>query len=165
MQKTTEKQAVLSSCSSSVYLLNQSDKSSQSPLDSPLPTDYSWDMIAKKIQLEIDRLTQRKNELARELEIVASNLSVLHKVSENGHEPPPPTLSVATVSVMQAMKRFSRTELAERIRHTYPDLEFNEGSVVKPIKKAMSDQKVRLVQESRGNKQQAIYEWVESSAK
>ena len=115
----------------------------------------------KKIDLEMKRLMQRKEELTRELDIVAAGIALLHKVSNNGNEEVLPTLTVAANEAMEAMKRFTRTELAERVKHLYPEMEFNEASVVKPIKQAMAKGNVKLAQPSHGSKKQSLYEWLD----
>lgn len=114
-----------------------------------------------KIDLELKRLVEEKNDLVRKLEIIGSNIALLHKVSGNGNEDQsPPTLGVAALAAMQGLKRFTRTELADRIKHLYPGMEFNHASVVKPIKQAIEKAQVRVAQASQGNKRQSIYEWV-----
>lgn len=115
----------------------------------------------KKIDLELKRLTSEKEELTRKLEILASNIAILHKVCDSGlGEENLPSLGSAVNEAMKGLKRFTRTELAERVKHLYPDLEFNEASVVKPVKNAMLRGQVKLAQPSQGNKRQAVYEWI-----
>ena len=65
---------------------------------------------------------------------------------------------------MRRLKRFTRKELADHVRHLYPELEFSDFSVVKPMKQSEALGHVKLVQPSQGNKKQAVYEWVQQNA-
>ena len=112
--------------------------------------------------MELKRLSQEKEELTKRLDIVASNIALLHKIADNGKaDEELPSLSGATMEAMEALKRFTRAELAARIKHVYPEMEFNEGSVMKPVKKAMDEGHVSLAQRNQGSKKQAVYQWVD----
>jgi hypothetical protein len=105
------------------------------------------------------RLMEEKAELSKRLDIVAAGIALLHKISDNGKGEILPPLGAAVDEAASSLKRFTRAELAERIKQLYPELEFNEGSVMKPLKKAVEGGKAKCVQPNQGNKKQAVYEW------
>jgi hypothetical protein len=61
---------------------------------------------------------------------------------------------------MKAMKRFSRRELADRIKQEHPTVQFSEHSLSKPLSIAIKGGTVKMVKPNIGSKQQAIYEWI-----
>jgi hypothetical protein len=117
-----------------------------------------------KAELEIEKLEQEKQELSRRLEIVASQIAVLHRVFGNGKpDEALPSLFKAATDMMATMKRFTRKELAARVRHVHTHLKFKDDSVAKPITSALTTGQIKQVQANQGNKSQAVYEWVEKS--
>lgn len=117
----------------------------------------------RKIEIELEKLEQEKHELTRKLEIVASNIAILHRISGNGKvEDELPSLFKAATEMMKTMRRFTRKELAERVRHVHAHLRFQDDSVAKPISSALAAHQIKQVQANQGNKSQAVYEWVEA---
>ena len=117
----------------------------------------SW--MATEMQQERQKLVTEKDQLLKNLEIVTSNIALLDKFCGSGKREPTPRLIDAAPQAMEAMKRFTRSELAERIKQEHPSLEFAEGSLGKPLTIALKAGRVKLVQPNLGSKTQAVYEW------
>jgi hypothetical protein len=114
----------------------------------------------KRLEGERQQLNEERTRWEAKWNTNQSNLALLDRLSgEDGAEDAPMTLIKAGVEAMKALKRFTRSQMVDRIRADYPDLQFSDSSVVKPIRRAMASRNVRMVQAHQGNKAQAIYEW------
>src|SRR4051794_10981741 len=113
------------------------------------------DVVSNRFEIERKRLEAERRQLVEERinldtrwKMNESNLALLGRLDQNGTAEPVTiiTLMEAGETAMKALKRFTRSELAQRIRLDNPNLEFSEGSVVKPIKKGIDSRNVRMVQ-------------------
>jgi hypothetical protein len=122
---------------------------------------------------KIAQLEEEKREIMeraqQEVEVLDAMIGSLKKTNRNAENhqngslrvnPGIPSLREASYEAMKALGRFTERATANHIREMYSDLNFSDKSLRKPMKRARQEQLIRQVQPSRGNKSQAIYEWI-----
>ena len=111
------------------------------------------------ILLEKEReTTQGKlEEYQRKLEWIDDMLNKLRRGNDATVVPP---LKQIAVECMKLLGRFTVSQLDAEVRQRYPDADFVEKSLRRPMEAALKSQWLRKVQDNQGNKTQAVWEWV-----
>jgi len=117
-------------------------------------------LIISEMKHEREKLAKEREELLKRVDHLTSNIALLDKYCGNGSREPTPRLIDAAAQIMKSMKRFTKGQLAERVKHEYSALDFNVKSIGKPLSVAIKTGKVKLIQPNLGSKTQAVYEWI-----